>query len=221
VSQNPPLAPLEMSIDRRSDGAAPANQPLEIAVNLAGMQRLVLTGFMGAGKTTVGRMLARCLSWQFLDADAEIEAATGTTIAQIFQERGEPWFRELEHETIRRLLSFDSLVLALGGGAIEDPRTRSLLLPGDRTRLVHLEVSLETVLTRCRGTEPLRPVLQDRTNLEDRYHRRLPLYRESHLTVTVDSLSPAAIVEAILESLESISTMDSKSTGSIAGQVRQ
>ncbi len=93
------------------------------AANPAKVQRIVLTGFMGAGKTTVGRLLARRLSWRFLDADAEIESATGATIAQIFQERGEPWFREFEHETIRGLLASESLVLALGGGAIEDSRT--------------------------------------------------------------------------------------------------
>jgi shikimate kinase len=166
-----------------------------------GVQRIVLTGFMGAGKTTVGRLLAERLSWRFLDADAEIEAAIGTTIAQIFQNQGEPWFRQFEQETIRRLLASASVVLALGGGAIEDSRTRNLLLTADGTRLVHLEASLSTVLTRCQGTETLRPVLQDRHNLEDRYRRRLPLYRASHLTVAVDSLPPDAIAETILESI--------------------
>jgi shikimate kinase len=164
-------------------------------------QRIVLTGFMGAGKTTVGNMLGSRLNWRFLDADSEIEAATGTTISQIFLERGEPWFRQFEYETIRRLLAAESLVLALGGGAIEDPRTRSLLLTGESTLLVHLEASLETVLKRCSGTETLRPVLQDRPNLEDRYQRRLPLYRESHLTIPVDSLSADVVVESILENI--------------------
>jgi shikimate kinase len=167
----------------------------------ATLSRVVLTGFMGAGKTTVGKMLAGRMNWRFLDADAEIEAATGTAIARIFEERGEPWFRRFEHETIRGLLVSESLVLALGGGAIEDPRTRSLLLNGQGTLLVHLDASLETVLQRCHGTETLRPVLQDRPNLEDRYQRRLPLYRESHLTVSVDSLPPAMVVDAILRNL--------------------
>jgi shikimate kinase len=164
-------------------------------------QRIALTGFMGAGKTTVGHLLARRLSWRFIDVDAEIEAATGATIAQLFQEHGEPWFRQLEHESIRRLLDSDSVVLALGGGAIEDDRTRDLLLTSDGTRLVHLEASLETVLKRCQGTESQRPIFRDRRNLEDRYRRRLPLYRQSHWSIEVDSLHPAAIAESILSRL--------------------
>ena len=168
------------------------------AVDVDLPRRIVLTGFMGAGKTTVGNLLAQRLAWQFLDADTEIESATGATIAQLFQERGEPWFRQLERETIERLLSVDFVVLALGGGAIEEKRTRDLLLTARRTRLIHLEASLETVLERCAGTESIRPVLQDRLNLENRYQRRLPLYRQSHITIPVDALHPSAVVDAIL-----------------------
>lgn len=164
-------------------------------------QRVVLTGFMGAGKTTVGYLLAKRLGWRFLDVDTEIETATGATIALLFQKRGEPWFRQLEHETIRGLLTSDSVVLALGGGAIEDERTRNLLLSSGETRLIHLEVSLETVLLRCQGTESIRPILQDHDNLERRYRHRLPLYRESHLTLAVDSMSPMAIVDAIFDGM--------------------
>jgi shikimate kinase len=164
----------------------------------SGIQRIVLTGFMGAGKSTVGRLLACRLGWRFVDVDDEIEAAQGATIAAIFAQRGEPWFRQLEHETIRRLLNSERLVLALGGGAIEDERTRSLLLQAEETRLVHLDVSLDTVLLRCRGTETLRPVLQDHVRLETRYQRRLPLYRQAHLTVPVDSILPEAVVATIL-----------------------
>jgi shikimate kinase len=164
-------------------------------------KRIVLTGFMGAGKTTVGDLLAKRLAWRFADADAVIEEATGATIAQLFAERGEPWFRQVEYETVQGLLGSDSLVLALGGGAIEDSRTRELLLSSAETRLIHLEASLETVLKRCEGTESLRPVLQNRPLLEDRYQLRLPLYRESHLSIPVDSLPPGAIVEVIVKTL--------------------
>ena len=167
----------------------------------ASLHRIVLTGFMGAGKTTIGSLLAARLAWQFVDADAELEAAAGTTIAQLFVDRGEPWFRHQEHQTIRRLLVLQSIVLALGGGAIEDDQTRILLLNNQGTQLVHLEASLETVLERCRGTESLRPVLQDHVNLESRYRRRLPLYRQAHLTILVDALQPDAAVEAILSNL--------------------
>jgi shikimate kinase len=176
--------------------------PRRIVLGRTVLRRIVLTGFMGAGKTTVGQLLAQQLGWRFVDADDEIEAAAGATIAEIFASRGEPWFRELEHQTIRRLTdpdqASDRLVIALGGGAIEDHRTRSLLVDAEETRLIHLEASLETVLDRCRGTESLRPVLQDQASLEARYQRRLPLYRQSHLTIAVDSLSPEAVAAAVL-----------------------
>ena len=161
-------------------------------------QRIVLTGFMGAGKSTVGRLLAAQLGWRFVDVDDEIETAQGVTIAAIFAQHGEPWFRQLEHETILQLLNSEHVVLALGGGAIEDQRTRSLLLEAAETQLVHLDASLDTVLLRCRGTESLRPILQDQAHLESRYQRRLPLYRQAHLTVAVDSLSQDEVVTAIL-----------------------
>lgn len=161
-------------------------------------RRLVLTGFMGSGKSTIGRLLARQLRWRFIDADAAIESAAGTSIARIFAERGEAWFRQLEHDTIRSLASGDQLVLALGGGAIEDERTRSLLLTNLGTRLIHLNVSLDTVLLRCRGSESVRPLLQDKDGLEARYHRRLPLYSLAHLNLAVDQLRPPAVVDAVI-----------------------
>ncbi|MFC5863087.1 shikimate kinase [Acidicapsa dinghuensis] len=163
--------------------------------------RIVLTGFMGAGKTTVGSLLAKRLGYRFIDADVEIERETGATIAHLFEEHGEPWFRELEHETIQRLLEPEAVILALGGGAIEDDRTRRLLLERNAAKLVHLEASIETVLRRCRGTESVRPVLRDTANLEARYHKRLPLYRLAHLNVPVDSHTPAGVVEIIVERL--------------------
>jgi shikimate kinase len=156
---------------------------------------------MGAGKTTVGQLLAKRLHWRFQDVDAHIEAATGNTISQLFETHGEPWFRELEHQTIRELLNTNSVVLALGGGAIEDGRTRELLLTNPTTRLIHLEVSLETVLRRCNGTEAIRPILRDREGLESRYQRRLPLYRQSHLNVPACEVSPAGVVDAIYAAL--------------------
>ena len=170
-------------------------------VSPARIDRIVLTGFMGAGKTTVGNLLGERLGWRFVDVDAQIEGTAGSSIAELFAERGEPWFRQLEHETIQQLLEADCLVLALGGGAIEDERTRSLLLNLPGTQLIHLEASLETILDRCRGTEDLRPILQDSANLEGRYLKRLPLYRQAHLTLAVDSIHPAAAVEAILNHL--------------------
>jgi shikimate kinase len=115
-------------------------------------RRIVLTGFMGSGKTTVGPLIAEKLGWQFIDADDVIAAEAGCTIAELFARHGEPAFRERECAAIARLAANDNLVLALGGGAIETAATRELLLSASGTLLVHLEVALETTLARCAGT---------------------------------------------------------------------
>jgi shikimate kinase len=160
--------------------------------------RIVLTGFMGSGKTTVGTLVAARLGWSFVDVDNVIEAEAGVTIAELFARHGEAAFREREREAIARLATADALVLALGGGAFEHDATRALLLAAPGTLLVHLEVELATTLQRCAGTELARPVLADLANLEGRYQRRLPLYRMAHVSIPVDALTPEQVVEAIL-----------------------
>ena len=165
----------------------------------AKVRRIVLAGFMGSGKSTVGRRLGRRLGWQFLDVDEVIEAEAGCTIAELFARHGEVAFREREQATVARLAAGDGLVLALGGGAIERAETRELLLTAPGTLLVHLEVTLETTLARCRGTEHVRPVLADSANLASRYERRLPLYRNAHVSIATDALTPDEVVEAVVQ----------------------
>lgn len=169
-----------------------------IARSIAAPHRIVLTGFMGSGKSTVGPLIAARLGWRFLDADDVIVAETGMLISEFFALYGEAAFREREQAAIAQLCTTDSLVLALGGGAIEHPATRSLLLGSPGTLLVHLEVELKTTLKRCSGTEHIRPVLADRTNLASRYEHRLPLYRTAHVSIAVDALTPGEVVEAVL-----------------------
>lgn len=161
------------------------------------IRRIVLTGFMGSGKSTVGARLARELGWTFLDVDDVIVKDTGMPISEFFARHGEPAFRERERATIARLCGSQNLVLALGGGAIESEATRRLLLTSPGTLLVHLQVELATTLARCRGTEHIRPVLADEANLAVRYAKRLPLYAQSHVSIAVDSLTPRQVVEAV------------------------
>jgi shikimate kinase len=163
------------------------------------MKRIVLTGFMGSGKSTVGPLLAARLGWRFVDADEVIEAEAGAKIAELFSRHGEAAFREREREAIARLVEGEEMVLALGGGAIETEAVRELLLGSAGTLLVHLEVELETTLRRCAGTEAVRPILADRANLAARYERRLPLYRLAHVSIRVDGLSPEEAMGAIVE----------------------
>jgi shikimate kinase len=161
-------------------------------------RRIVLTGFMGSGKSTVGSLLAGRLGWKFVDVDDVIVAEAGLAIAELFARHGEALFRDREHETIARLAAGDALVLALGGGAIEHAATRDHLLTTPGTLLIHLEVDLATTLARCHGTEHTRPVLADQANLASRYRLRLPLYRTAHVSIPVDALTPEQVVDAIL-----------------------
>jgi shikimate kinase len=165
-------------------------------------RRIILTGFMGSGKTTVGPLVAKQLGWRFVDVDDVIEAEAGVGITEIFAQQGEEVFREREHATIARLAESNHLVLALGGGAIEHPATRTLLLSTPRTMLVHLEVELATTLARCGGTEQTRPILADQANLASRYERRLPLYRTAHVSICVDKMTPTQVAEAILKAVQ-------------------
>ena len=165
-------------------------------------RRIVLTGFMGSGKTTVGPLVAQRLGWTFVDVDDVIAAEAGATIPEIFRSEGETAFRQRERAAILKLSGDDGLVMALGGGAMEDAVTRERLLTTPETLLVHLEVKLETTLARCKGTEHLRPVLADEANLKERYERRLPLYRMAHVTIQVDALTPDEVAESIVRAAQ-------------------
>ena len=151
---------------------------------------IVLVGFMGAGKTTVGRLLSRRLGLPFADADAVICERTGTPVQQIFAEQGEPAFRALEQQTIAALLTGPRLVLALGGGAAEHEQTRRVLKTAEHT--VYLHVPYEAALDRVGGDDG-RPMLR-RPGLADVYRRRLAAYEEvATLTVSTEGRSPQQV----------------------------
>jgi shikimate kinase len=168
-------------------------------VKMGAVRRIVLTGFMGSGKSTVGPLLARKLGWKFVDVDDVIVAEAGCTIPELFRREGEAAFRERERATIARLVGEEGLVLALGGGAIEMAATRELLTSAADGLLVHLQVELATTLARCQGTEGDRPILADKANLANRYDRRIPLYRSAHISIAVDALTPEEAVDAVVK----------------------
>jgi shikimate kinase len=158
---------------------------------------IVLVGFMGAGKTTVGHLLAERLGLPFADSDEAIEQHAGRRVPQIFAEDGEPAFRALEHQVIAELLDGPALVLALGGGAAEHPGTRDRLA---RAQVVYLQVGYDQALRRV-GGDPGRPLLA-RPDLAATYQRRLPLYAAiATLTVSTDRRAPGAVSEDILARL--------------------
>jgi shikimate kinase len=140
--------------------------------------RLFLVGMMGAGKTTVGRQLAKRLGKVFFDSDREIEARTGVRVAVIFDIEGEAGFRKREAEVIEQVTTLEDIVLATGGGAVLDPRNRELL----KTRgfVIYLHAP-PLVLWQRTHTDKSRPLLQGgepREKLEALYALRDPLYRE-------------------------------------------
>jgi shikimate kinase len=160
---------------------------------------VVLTGFMGAGKSTVGRLLAPALGWTFFDVDAVLADRERLSISEIFSKHGEAHFRTLESALTEELLRADASVIALGGGALEHAHTRSLLAQTPHTLLVHLHISLATSMDRCASElgAAIRPVFNDRESLAARYAARQPLYAAAHVTISAEDLRPEEMVERI------------------------
>jgi shikimate kinase len=167
--------------------------------------RILLTGFMGSGKTTTGALLAARLGWRFVDLDQyieaqHIEAQHGLTVADIFAQHGEAHFRQLETAALTALLEETNLVLALGGGAPDPPVNQLLIQNAPRTAVVHLTAPLEVLLARCCADTTVRPNLPVAAG---RFAMRLPLYQRL-ATHTLDTtvLSPDDAVTQLLSILE-------------------
>jgi 3-dehydroquinate synthase/shikimate kinase/3-dehydroquinate synthase len=158
---------------------------------------IVLVGFMGAGKTTIGRLLADKLGLPFVDSDLVIEQRTRREVREIFGTDGEVAFRALEHEVIADLLDGPDAVLALGGGAPEHPGTQVRL---KQAEVVYLQVGYQQAMQRVAGDE-YRPLLH-RPSLDELYHRRLDLYASvATLTIATDGRRPEAIGLDVIEHL--------------------
>lgn len=170
---------------------------------------------MGAGKSTVGAMLAKTLGWEFLDADTAIEAVAGKTVAEIFAQHGEEAFRSLEAEAVLKNMLRGNLVLALGGGALETESTRRILASAAQTCVIFLDAPLDVLVERCLA-QPYaaeRPVLADRDGLLRRFNSRLPHYRSAQHTISTKGLSPEAVVARILDVLAGGCISDSATKG--------
>jgi len=175
----------------------------------ATLQRIVLTGFMGAGKTSVGRILAQQLGWQFLDLDDHLEARAGATIPALFSTHGEPHFRRLESSALANALSRPHTVLALGGGTPEQLTNRLLLEQTPGTVVIFLDAPFETLFDRCMlqsfaSPDHIRPVLASPTEAEARFRARQPLYRRlARHTIPTADLTPGDAADQILAAITS------------------
>jgi shikimate kinase len=160
---------------------------------------VVLVGFMGAGKSTVGRELARLLNWSFHDLDALIEGRTGKTVATLFAQEGEPAYRKLEAQSLTQLLETledEPAVVALGGGAFVQATIRQIIRD-QSAPVVYLDVGLEEAFRRCADAPGCRPLLQDREQTTLLYEARLPFYRTADLEVRTDGKTPLAVAQEI------------------------
>ena len=161
-----------------------------------------LTGFMGVGKSRIGRELSRALMLHFIDLDRYIERQTGISIPDIFRHLGEEAFRRMEKEAVGELIRKDYLVLSLGGGTFLDPENRKALL--SRGPVVALWASPETILERATRKPGERPLLQVENPLErirTLLQARAPIYREAHIHVSTDGRKVEEVVGEILAKL--------------------
>ena len=171
------------------------------------VRRILLTGFMGAGKSTIGRELAARLGWTFLDLDHHLEQRTGSTIPTLFEMHGEPHFRRLESSALASTLAMTDTVIALGGGTPEVHTNRLLIEQAPGTITIFLDAPFPVLFDRCvlqaltPGTTD-RPVLKDPALAEARFRLRAPHYRRlARITQLTDDQTPAQTVASLLERL--------------------
>lgn len=161
--------------------------------------RVVLVGFMGAGKTTVGRRLAHRLRYRFEDMDHRIERQEGRSIASLFAERGEAAFRALELQAARALGAQCDVVVASGGGAFAQEATRDALQQGALT--VWLQCSIEAALRRVKP-DGRRPLAANREIMQALLAEREPSYRRADVAVDTSGRTPREVVDRIVELIE-------------------
>jgi shikimate kinase len=158
--------------------------------------KVYLVGFMGAGKTTVARALAKRLHWQVEDIDERVEKRERRTIATIFRQEGEPYFRAVEQQELIALLPVRGTVVATGGGTIVDPVTRELMLRDGA--VIWLDTPLATILERV-PLDGRRPLAADRIEMETLYNQRLMAYSQAHLRLDAGKGSVEEVVDQIVD----------------------
>jgi shikimate kinase len=164
-------------------------------VRALGARSIVLVGMMGAGKSSVGRRLAARLGVPFVDADSEIEHAAGMTIAEIFAQHGEPYFRAGEARVIARLLEGGPQVLATGGGAVMDAQTRALIAQKGVSVWLKADLDVLTKRTKRRSDRPLAEKMKELLPLRE------PHYAQSDIVVQSREEAHEVIVDEILAAI--------------------
>lgn len=166
---------------------------------MATVRSIFLVGMMGAGKSTIGRLLADAIGFAFVDADRELEARSGVPIPTIFEIEGEAGFRRREAQLVDELSARPNIVLATGGGAVLDPQTRQRLR--ERGLVVYLRTSVDEVHRRTRRdkSRPLLRTENPRERIEQLLAEREPLYEEvAHVAVQSAASNPKKLVQRLV-----------------------
>lgn len=173
----------------------------ELLITKLGTRSIVMVGLMGAGKTAIGRLLAKRLKLPFVDADHEIEAAAGMSVRDIFAEHGEAEFRDGERKVIARLLDNGPQVLATGGGAVMNEVTRKAI--AEKGVTLWLKANLDILMERVsrRSTRPLLQTADPRAVMQKLLDERYPVYALSDVHVTSRDVTKQVIVDEAVEAL--------------------
>ena len=162
------------------------------------MKTIILTGMMGAGKTTVAKILAKKLNIKSIDIDSLIEQNEGEKISEIFSEKGEEYFRKIEKNTIDNIFTRENLVISLGGGALENNETREFLLTN--STVIYLQTSPEIIFERIKSNTE-RPLLCGNMSVEkisEILEKREKNYQTATYKITTDNKTPDQIAEEII-----------------------
>jgi len=157
---------------------------------------IYLLGFMGSGKSTVGELLAKALGWPLIDLDTVIEAGQGLSIREIFENSGEPFFRQIERAALAEACKAEPAVIALGGGTFAQPPNLDLVRDSGGTT-VWLDCPPEILRARCEGLEN-RPLFRDEQSFNQLLMERLPYYRLADYRISTEGRNPQEVVEQIL-----------------------
>ena len=194
---------------------------MTLRLSMPAPKPIVLVGLMGAGKTSIGRLLAKRLGLEFIDADHEIELAAQCSVERIFERHGEAVFRDGEQRVIARLLSGPTHVLATGGGAFMRKETRDAIR--ERGISVWLRADLDLLLRRVsrRKNRPLLRNENPRQTLEKLIKERYPVYADADIVVDSGDRPPGTIVDNVIESIETFLGAGAGSGGGSGGAKNQ
>jgi shikimate kinase len=162
-------------------------------------EKVYLVGFMGAGKTTVARALAKRLDWRAVDIDELIEERERLTVADVFARHGEAYFRSVERAVLMEQVGTPHLVVATGGGTYADPMNRAAINRDGAA--VWLDVALDRLIARV-PADGRRPLAADRAGFERLYHQRQTAYAQAHLRLDAGRAGVGALVDQLVDWLE-------------------